>query len=777
MIKKLAMLLAAVTLCTNLGAITPAFAETEEVVLIESNFQSCNLGTYTAENQMDGEVDLRNGIVMVDDSDLSSGYAIKNGDSYEAISEADIVDDDGVKVLRLNTFIGTYNMTDGLTELEATYPVVKSTEPIPTNSKVKIDLELKMSPRAAFYFHHSKPNHANWRIWRFENASASQHKIKVLGNTDTGNRPLCNVYNKHTVVMDTTTGAMKVYVNDAFVWETSTGVMGSVPAWNQELFFRQLTPDLKPTVTFSEGDNTKIDSVENPQYVYVKSLKVTKYTDIEFESVTPKQDSKVVTPKEAVFTFSKDVSKVAGAIITPVGGEGIDVKSSLVIKDKTVTVPYNFEADVVYNVALTGVSDGISSVDAETTFTAEGWKFSNIIESPVSSSVRDDSVYFVDEDFEASDNSKLILSENLTNGWYIDKSAKTTITELEDGSKALELATGADFTLKYDKSLGLLDDSTTLSYDVYVGAGTKFFNVDRDDFSTSVKNRPVATWNNGYYKNGTETAPMSAEEWHNVMITISDIAGTTIYVDGNQVMNIEKSPEYAGISETSFFRFKANGGSVIIDNLKLYLNKKQTALTGIYPEYDATDIPVADELEFTYSGAIGDVSGAKLTIKPNDTNMATVLTNGNGMTVSCEGNKVKIALTEALKDNTGYALELSDIITVAGSAVEPVRTRFSTVYDSAWEVKDFESTSEGATSKKYTVKVKNETDALGARMVVAVYDQNGYLENVAFSEPAVAGTDWIELSATVDYTQGNTSKIFIWDSLEGMNLISGIITD
>jgi len=777
MVKKLSMLLVAVMLCTNMGIAIPVSADAEEAVLFESNFQNCNLGTYSEENQKDGETDLRNGIVMVDDADLSTGYTIKNGDSYESISEADIVDDDGTKVLRLNTFLNTYKMTDGLTEADANYPVVKSIEQIPVNSKVRIDIELKMSPRAAFYFHHSKPNHANWRIWRFENETSSLHKIKVLGNVDTGIRSSCNVYNTHSVVMDTTTGDMKVYLNGKFIWETSAGVMGSVPAWNQELFFRQLTPDLKPTVTYNTEDSTKIESVENPQYVYLKSLKVTTYTDIELESVTPTPDSKVVTPKEAVFNFSKPVSKVAGATITPMGGEAVDVKTLLVTKDKTVIVPYNFEADVTYTVALTGVSDGVSSVDAETTFTAEGWKFSNVIESPVSSTVRDDSVYFVDEDFESSDNSNLILAENLSNGWYVDKSTKTTIAELSDGSKALQLATGADFTIKYDKSLGLLDNTTTLSYDVYINPNTKFFNVDRDDFSPSSKNQPIASWNNGYYKNGAETAEMSAGEWHNVMVTISDIAGTTIYVDGSKVMNIAKKPEFTGLRETSYFRFKPMGDSVLIDNLKVYLNRKQIALTDIHPAYDATDVPVSEELEFTYSSAIGDVSAAKLIVKPNDTNVATVLTNGSGMTVSSDGNKVRIALTDALKENTGYALELSGITSIAGSVVEAVKTRFSTVYDSAWEVKDFESTLEDASSKKYSVKVKNETDVVGARMAIAVYDINGYLEDVVFSEPAVSGSDWVELSATVNYTEGNTSKIFIWDSLEGMNMISGIITD
>lgn len=771
MLKKLSILLAAVTLLTNMGITAPVSAsnETEETVLFESNFQNCNPGIYTAENQWDGETDLRNGIVMVDDSDLSTDYTIKNGDSYESISEADIVEDDGTKVLRLNTFLKTYKMTDGLTEEDANYPVVKSVDPLPVNSKIRIDLELKLSPRVSFYFHHSKPNHADWRIWRFENQDDSKSKIKVLYNTDTGKFTQCDVYNKHTVIMDTATNYMKIYQKGDLVWEGN----GKEPAWNQELFFRQIaiTADAyKPVVTYNEEDETKIESVVNPQYVYIKSLKVTTYNDIEFESVTPSYDSKVVTPKEAVFSFSKNVSEVAGATITPVGGVAVDVKSSLGIKGKFVTVPYNFEPDVVYNVALTGVSDGISSVNAETTFTSEDWKFSNFTKGPVSEEERDDSIYFVNENFEASDNSNLILEENLSNGWYVGNSLKTTIAELSDGTKALQLATGAEFEVKYDKNAALLDNTTTLSYDVYINENTKFFNVNRSDGTTSYT---VASWNNGVYKFGSDTAEMSKGEWHEVMITISDTA-TTIYVDGSKLLQNTESTQ---IGDTSLFRFKPVVDSVLIDNFKIYLNKKQVALTDIYPAYDATDIPVADEIELIYSSQIGDVSGAKLIVKPNDTNEATVLTNGNGMSAIAEGNKVKISLDNALKENTGYALEISGIKNTAGSVVEPVKTRFSTVFDSAWAVKDFDITKEGTTSKKYSVKVKNETNAEGARMVVAVYDENGNLCDVVFSAPATSGSEWIELNATVNYIEGNTSKIFIWDSLEGMNLISGVVSD
>ena len=66
MFKKLSLLLAAVMLFTSMGIASPVSAQaaTEENVLVESNFQNCNLGTYSAENQLNGETDLRNGIIM-----------------------------------------------------------------------------------------------------------------------------------------------------------------------------------------------------------------------------------------------------------------------------------------------------------------------------------------------------------------------------------------------------------------------------------------------------------------------------------------------------------------------------------------------------------------------------------------------------------------------------------------------------------------------------------------------------------------------------------------
>ena len=781
MLKKLSLILAAATLCANLGIIVPVSASAEsETVLIETDFASCNIGAYTAENQTDGENDLRKGLIMANDSVLSSGYTIKNGDTYESISEADIVDDDGEKVLRLNTFLGTYTKADTIEQ--STYPIVQSVTQLPTSGKVKIDLELKMTNHSKLLMNHSKPNHADWQFWRLERHNGAYYQVKVLYNTGTGVTAFYNQYNKHTIIYDTETGAMSAFVNDTPVWSGQA----QLPAWNKELFIRHETnmgDAYKPVVTFNEEDSTKIESVTNPQYIYIKSLKMAKYTDIAFESVTPENGSKASTPKEAVFTFTNNIANVGGATVTAVGGETVELDtSSLVIDGKTVKVPYDFEEGTVYTVALTGVSDGATSVDASTTFTAEAWAFSNIIE-PVIEEPKDESVYFVNEDFENCDNENLILAKNMHKEWGIEKSTKTSITETADGRKVLLLNAGSDFRIKYDKKLGLLDNTTTLTYDVCLGANTTQFNVDRDDYKrdssgNGVAYPIVAAWRNGAFVNGSDSVTaLTKGVWHKIMVTISDADGTTVYVDGNKILNTAKAEIHDGLSATGFFRFKAVSDSVMVDNLKLYLNKSKTVLTEISPSYDAVDVPVACPIKFTYSGEIGDVSGAKLIVKPSDTNEAIILTNGNGMTVSKENNVVKLILNDSLTENLGYGIEFSGIKSKAGEELEAVRTRFSTVPNAEWEIDTVESTVISPTSKKYSVKVKHLDGEAGAIMAVAVYNEKGNLAGFAMSEPATSDGEWAQLDATVDYEEGNSVKIFIWDNINDMNLISGILSD
>ena len=783
MFKKLSVLIAAATLCTNLGMIAPVSATTTttgETVLVESNFQNCNLGTYTAENQKNGETDLRNGVVMVDDNDLNTKYTIKNGDSYENISEADIVNDGGTKVLRLNTFLNTYKMTDGLTEEDANYPVVKSIGKVPQNSKVRIDLELKMSPRVSFYLHHSKPNHTDWRIWRFEGNNGSTHKIKVLYNTDTGKIPVCNIYNKHTVIMDTATGAMKVYLNGDFIWETSTEKIGRAPAWGQELFFRHITntsESYKPVITYNAEDNTKIESVKNPQYVYVKSLKMTTYSDTALESVTPADGSSVATPTEAVFTFNNEIKSVEEATIYPSDGDAVAVDvSSLVIDGKTVKVPYLFKDNVDYIVELGGVSDGATSTDASTSFKAEAWNY-NHIGNPVVSSV-DNNTYFVNEDFEDSDDTNIVTADDRHSAWSVTKQDNASIVELAEGGKALKLADGSDFRIGYAKKLGLLNNTTTLSYDVYLGADIKQFEIVRDDYSTKTVYLPVAMWQYGYYNKSSDenvphTAPMTAGEWHKVVITISDADGTTIYVDGNKLHNIPKNEEHSGLTATGFFRFKAYGDNVYVDNLKLYLDGNATAITAVSPAYDGT-AAASSPLEFTYSEIIGDVSGATLIVKPADTNEAVTLTNGNGMSVNVENNTVKLILDDALEAGN-YGVELSGLKDAYGSAVGAVRTRFTTTADAEWTMTDVEETTVEPKTKRYSFKVKHQGDAAAAQMVVAVYNYEGTLSSVVVCDPVSVDSDWTDLSAAAEYGAGKDTKIFLWNSTNGMNPIISAI--
>jgi len=702
MFKKLSMILAAATLCTNMGIVAPVSAQaaTEDVLLIESNFQNCNLGTYSAENQKgeDGEADLRNGIVMFDDSDLSTGYTIKNGDVYEDISEADIVMDGGTKVLRLNSFLNTYKLTNEMTQEEANYPLVKTIGRVPKNNKVRIDLEVKTSPRVYFYLHHSKPIAGEGRIWRLQNGGSSASQVRVLNNTITGASASCDKYHTHTAIMDTATGHMKIYLDGALIWESTEAVKGIIPTWDQELFFRQDTPDLKPTVTYNTEDATKIESVLNPQYVYVKSLKMTTYTDTAFESVTPANESSVMAPTESVFTFNREIKKVEKATVHSWGDDKtVDVTSSLIFDGKTVKVPYTFEVGEEYTVSINGASDGFTSTDAETSFTAEEWNFSNLTGTPVNTAPADNNTYLVNEDFTNSDATNLITTMHEACGTAV-LAGDVSIVELAGGNKALKFANGSDFRITYKKWYKLLDNTTTLSYDVYLEKDVKQFNVDMEFIE-------VAHWKAGYYKqSGDEnvpgTGPMTAGEWHKVDITISETTGITIYVDGKAVHNEPKDATL--FSNVNFFRFKAHGANVIVDNLKLYTNKSGTVLTDVAPAYDAADVKASTPLEFTYNELIGDVSNAKLVLKPNDTNEAVELTNGNGISVDVENYTVKVIPDEALNANLGYAVEFSGLKDVYGAEVAAVRTKFSTVADdSEWIMTDIATEVSGPLNRNF----------------------------------------------------------------------------
>ena len=231
------------------------------------------------------------------------------------------------------------------------------------------------------------------------------------------------------------------------------------------------------------------------------------------------------------------------------------------------------------------------------------------------------------------------------------------------------------------------------------------------------------------------------------------------------------------LKDVEFFRFIANGSYAFIDNLKLYLNKDETKLADVAPAYDAANVKASAPLAFTYNEIIGDVSGAKLIVKPNDTNSATVLTNGNGMSVNVENNTVKIVPDNAFGADLGYAVELSGLKDIYGNVVSPVRTKFSTVADdSEWIMTDVNVAAPTPSNKTYSFKLKHQGDAKNAQLIVAVYNYDGTLSSVEKSDVKSVGNSWTDFSATAEYKAGKTTKLFVWESLAGMKPIFNVIS-
>lgn len=769
MLKKLSILLALATLCTSMGVVAPVSAQAavEETVLVETDFQSCKPGTYTAANQMDGDVDLRNGLITSKEA-LTEGYTVKNGTVYEPISEADIVTDtiDGkpTKVLRLNSFLdGGKDMT------------LQTNANLPNSGKVKIDLEMKMTYPSSFYMYHSSSTLGGGRrLWRMERASGSEVDIFLQEKITTGFRFPYNYYNKFTAVIDTETAEMSFFKNDEFI-KTITGWKPANP-W--QLYLVQARHnDVVPALTLNAEDNSKIESIENPQYVYIKSFKVTTYTDTALESVTPNTASSIMTPTEAVFTFNKEIKKVeAASVYSWKSGETVDVTESLIYDGKTVKVPYAFEDDCDYTVSLEGATDGITSTTAETEFTTESWNASNLTENPVNSSFEDNNEYLIKEDFTNSTGDSretMILPEHTSKGWFFDAPATkgtASIVDLGDGNKAFQVSVeGAETITQISSSTSkTLDDTTILSFDMFIEEGTTRFTIARQVAGGRID---LANWFKGTWNN---TKTMSAGEWHKVELAVSN-TGASLYVDGNFVVRTTAT-EAQKLADTKFIRFTTNSGTVKIDNLKLYLDKNPTVLTAAAPTFGGT-AKASAPLEFTFNETIGDATNAQLIVKKDGT--TSTLTNGNGMSVKLENSKVKLILDNALDTDCAYAVELSGLKDIKGGAVSAVRTKFTAVADDEWTLADITDTlsSTEANVKSYSVKIKHQGDAKNAQLVVATYKADGSLSTVVFSEEKSVGEEWTELTIDrAEFFQAKSTKLFIWDSAEGMTPIFDAIS-
>jgi hypothetical protein len=140
------------------------------------------------------------------------------------------------------------------------------------------------------------------------------------------------------------------------------------------------------------------------------------------------------------------------------------------------------------------------------------------------------------------------------------------------------------------------------------------------------------------------------------------------------------------------------------------------------------------------------------------------------MSVKVINNTVKLILDDALDVDGQYAVELSGLRDLRGVDMAAVRTRFTTVADDEWTVADIadELTTE-ANVKSYTVKLKHQGEAENAQLIVATYNSDGSLSSAGLGEVKSIGNTWTDL--TVDraqFCQAKSTKLFIWDAVDGM---------
>jgi hypothetical protein len=265
---------------------------------------------------------------------------------------------------------------------------------------------------------------------------------------------------------------------------------------------------------------------------------------------------------------------------------------------------------------------------------------------------------------------------------------------------------------------------------------------------------------------------MSAGEWHDVLIDIRNTEAS-LYVDGNFVI---KTTTGVGLDNSKYINFTTTAGTVKIDNLKLYLDNTSTVLTDVSPAFNATTKASAP-LEFTYNEIIGDATNAQLTVKTDGER--TTLTNGNGMSVKLVNNKVKLILDNALDVSGEYAVELSGLKDTKGAAINAVRTKFTAVADDEWTVAYIvdEPSSTEANVKSYSAKIKHQGEAANAQLIAAIYRADGSLSSVVLSEAKSVGDTWTDLTIDrAEFFQAKTTKLFIWDSVNGMKPIINSIS-
>ena len=740
MLKKITALLGALMLTVGIGA---AGANAE--VLINEDFEGAKLGVFNAANQEGTDCDMH----LVDDTILSSGYTL-NG---QAFTEADIVSDGGSKVLRMNAAI-----KDSYTA----YPVVTSDVKLPNSGKVILELRMKVNRSMQTFLRYRNYDQGGYNLLRLDRQNGSLMGVKYNQNTWTN--PVQTItyaaYHDYKYILDIDNNLYTFYIDDVLMADNVTPT-GPQPLKGNTLFIWG-APVEAPTKTFTEGSATDIAKITYDGFIYIDTFKMTAIEDTKLIKATPADGTTdIVPPKYVSFEYNNSVTATAAMV----NGEAAEITYDN--DSKTVKVNYAFENEKEYLVTLSGIVDELGNAldDQMVIFSTKAWSTDDVSD-PVKPVPEDKSVYYINENFDTATNENITPSTPAS-GWSWTTQTNVAI---EDGK--LKLLPGADFRIGVTKKTH--PEVTVFDYEVFLGTGAKQFNIERLDGGF----RALALWQYGYldaveHEEGSRVAGLTAGEWHNVRVVLSG-SKRDIYIDKKLAVSFE---ETADLANTYAYRFKLVVGTstdpsnyALFDDLKIYTASDEVVLTGVSPAFDAVDVSTAAQVEFTYSDAIGDATGAIVTLNAQPVDAKVIVNEG----------KAIVTFNELLDKNTVYTVALSGLKTVLGNVIEKVETRFSTTQanEDEWYVSELrtQTTPDNAANKDYTVTVRTTLEGKTAQLIVATYDASGKLIGVGFSEKTTltSGTP-ADITASARFYSGCSTQCFLWENVDSMIPVWGII--
>lgn len=738
MLKKLSALLGALMLTASIGAVS---IQAED--LINEDFEDCKPGVFTAANQEGTGCEMQ----LADESILSSGYTL-NG---QAFTEADIVTDGGKKVLRMNAAI-----KDSYTA----YPTVTSDVRIPATGKAVIDFRMKVNRSSQVFMRYRNFDQGGYNLLRLDRNNGSLMGVKYNTNTWTPGPSFITYgeYHDYKYILDIDNNTYTFYIDDKLMAENITP-SGGQPLRAGNLLCIFGAPVEKPTKTFTEGSSTDISKITYDGFIYLDSFRMSTFEETKLVKVVPAEGaSEIAAPKYVEFTYNNPVT-VTGATVN---GEAVEV--SYEDSNKVVKVSYPFANEMEYLVMISGITDDMGTVlpDAATDFTTKKWSADDVV-NPIKPAPENVRTFFIDESFDTATEDNLTPSTPDAN-WKWGGREKVTLE-----NQALKFLPGCDMRIAVTKNT--LPALTVYEYDLLLGTGAKQFNFERIDGGF----RPVALWQYGYLDAVEHTveervAGLTVGEWHNVKVVMT-ASNRTIYIDGKKAVSFG---ETATLDATYQYRIKLVGGSAedannyaLMDNLKIYTTSDDVAVTALSPAFDAVDVSTAASVEFTFSDAV-DLTNAYVTLNRQPVDASIAENDG----------KVIVTFDNLLAKDTVYAVALGGVKTIAGTALPVAETRFSTTNldEDNWYVSDLrtQTTPNNAANKDYILNVRTTLDNKTAQLVVATFNSNGQLVDVAFSEKAALTKDIAQdVKASAKFYPGNNVMCFLWEDVNTMVPICG----